>query len=114
VTPGQLAEKCPAQPDRSRAVVTLAEFEAYCTDKHEGWLDLPALYEFLGSRETAIQRYMESGFDTPMMEWMADSGMSEIVYRRMQIESNKQVLALLQGIQDSINEILENLRGSRE
>jgi type IV secretory pathway VirJ component len=54
----------------------------------------------VGSRQEAIQMYMESGFDAPMMDWLADNGMSEIVFRRMQIESNKQILALLQDIKE--------------
>jgi hypothetical protein len=99
---------------QERRVVTLSEFQQYCSDKHSGSTSLPALFEFMGGREKAIQAYMESGFDTPMMEWLAGAGMSEIVFRRMQIESNRQVIASLRDIRNSIEDLVSLLTKTKD
>jgi hypothetical protein len=46
-----------------------------------------------------------------MMEWLAENGMAEIVYRRMHIEAVGQTLKLLQGIQETLAGIESELRG---
>ena len=91
--------------------ITLSKFQQYCAIRRNGVMSLEALYESIGGREASIQKYMECGFDAPMMEWLAENGMAEIVYRRMQIEGVGQVLKLLQGIQETLAGIEATLRG---
>jgi hypothetical protein len=101
-------------PADVNAPLTYEVFQEYCCEHYSGIMSLAALYQLTGGKMGAIQRYMEGGYGPTMTEWLEHNGMSEIVYRQMQIDSNRQILVFLQSIQESLAEVLRELKGQRE